>query len=74
MILPTKHISLSNSYLGAGMTILKALEKPMTPPQLWKAVSEEPNIANARRFYRTLDLLYILGAIDYSKSKIRRTT
>ena len=59
MILPTKHVSLQNSYLGAGMTLLKALDKPQTIAQLWKSVCRSTNIANARRFYKVLDLLYM---------------
>lgn len=72
MILPTKHISLRNSYLGAGMTILKALNQPMTVTQLWNAVGTSPNVANARRFYKVLDLLYMMGTIKFSHSKLER--
>ena len=72
MILPTKHISLENSYVGAGMTVLKALDRPQTPMQLWESVCRRPNIANVQRFYKVLDLLYMLGVVSFSKSKIQR--
>ena len=72
MILPTKHVSLQNSYLGAGMTLLKALDKPQTIAQLWKSVCRSSNIANTRRFYKVLDLLFMMGVVNYSKSKIQR--
>ena len=71
MILPTKHVSLQNSYLGAGMTLLRALDRPQTVMQLWKSVCRNSNIANAQRFYKVLDLLYMMGVISYSKSKIQ---
>ena len=70
MVLPTKHISLENCYLGAGMTVLKELEKPLTVEKLWKRVRDKQNIVTARRFYNTLDLLYILGLVDLEKDKI----
>ena len=73
MILPTKHISLTNSYLGSGMTVLQALSAPMSVNKLWKAVGFKANIANPRRFYFTLDLLYMLGAIELKDGKIQRT-
>ena len=72
MILPTKHISLKNSYIGAGMTVLRALDRPKTLMQLWESVCRSPNIANVQRFYKVLDLLYMLGVISFSKSKIQR--
>ena len=72
MILPTKHVSLENSYLGGGMTVLKALDRPQTLVQLWKSVCRSPNVANTHRFYKILDLLYMLGVVNFSKSKIQR--
>lgn len=72
MVLPTKHISLRNSYLGAGVTVLRVIKRPITVDRLWLAVRHEPNVANSHRFYHTLDLLFMLGAIVFVDSKIRR--
>lgn len=72
MILPTKHISLQNSYLGCGKTILERLDRPMTVNKLWESVRQQPNIATAKRFYRTLDLLFMLDLIRFSNCKLHR--
>lgn len=72
MILPSKHISLQNSYLGAGKVVLEALTRPSSVDALWKKVVSKPGIANTRRFYLTLDLLYMMGVIEYQNGKIRR--
>lgn len=72
MILPTKHISLQNSYLGCGKTLLEKLERPMTVTKLWEIVRSQPNIATAQRFYRTLDFLFMLDLIKFSNHKLHR--
>jgi len=72
MILPTKHISLHNSYLGVGRTVLSALDCPMTVRQLWKKVGSEENVSSSRRFFRALDFLYAIGAIDLMHGKLQR--
>lgn len=72
MILPTKHISMRNSYLGCGKTILERLERPMTVNKLWESVRQQSNIATAQRFYRTLDFLFMLDLIGFSNCKLHR--
>lgn len=64
MILPTKHISINNSFLGLGGTILVHLEKSKIITALWNEVSKKPEFASFERFILTLDLLYIIGAIE----------
>lgn len=72
MILPTKHISIKNSMLGVGGIILEYLNCPKTVTALWNEVSEIPEIANFKKFTLTLDLLYIIGAIEIEEGLLRR--
>lgn len=64
MILPTKHIPLDRSLLGAGAVLLQLLETPQTPTAIWDLARHAPEIAAYGRFVLTLDFLYAVGAIE----------
>ena len=72
IILPTKHISISSSLLGVGAIILVHLYQPRTISSLWNAVSTMPGVATFERFVLTLDLLYIIGAVEIDEGLLRR--
>jgi len=64
MILPTKHVSLDKSLLGAGAFLLSRIDEPATTTGLWSIVKEAYCIESYGRFILTLDFLYAIGAID----------
>jgi hypothetical protein len=72
MILPTKHISTRNSLLGVGAKILEQMYYPRTVTSLWNAVSTMPEVATFERFVLTLDLLYMIGAVEMDEGLLRR--
>ena len=72
MILPTKHITIENSYLGVGALILSELVRPQTASTLWENVRERPEIATFERFTLSLDMLFMMNVIEYRNDKIRR--
>lgn len=72
MILPTKHISTRNSLLGVGAIIIEHLYYPRTVSSLWNAVSNMSEVATFERFVLTLDLLYIIGAIEINEGLLCR--
>lgn len=72
MILPTKHLELSDSLLGGGSTILSHLSKSSTISSLWEKVRKEPDINNFKRFTLILDFLFAIGAIELSENMIRK--
>jgi hypothetical protein len=72
MILPTKHISTRNSLLGVGATILEHMYYPRTVTSLWNAVSNVPEVATFERFVLTLDLLYMIGAVEIDEGLLHR--
>lgn len=72
MILPTKHIPLDQSLIGAGAVILQLIHRPISVSRLWVKVREVSSIGNFERFILTLDMLHIIGAIELENNKIKR--
>ncbi len=72
MILPTKHISINNCFLGLGGVILVHLNEPKTVTALWNEVSKKPEFATFERFILTLDLLYMIGAIQLEEGLLHK--
>jgi len=72
MILPTKHLSVQESFLGSGAAILKELSKPQTVSRLWDQVRNNPIVGNFGRFSLTLTFLFAIDAIEFSDLLIKR--
>ncbi|MBU1627129.1 hypothetical protein KKB18_07140 [bacterium] len=72
MILPTKHIKISNSLLNVGATLLRYIEEPQTVTSLWNETRILPEINTFERFTLGLDFLFILGIIDFKDGLLRR--
>ncbi len=70
MILPTKNISQDRALLTVGARILALMDQPLTVSALWDAVLRQSNpskkafILHYDAFVLTLDLLYMMGALD----------
>lgn len=82
MILPSKHIKISESLLGLGAFILRDIRKePLTIDQIWFKVNKQ-NVSKKAMAYHgfdnvilALNYLYIIGAIDInSEDKIYNAT
>jgi len=73
MIMPKKHITLSESYLGLGAYVLDVLSAPMTVDSCWSKILSYINKGKISKkhsfnnFILTLDLLYALSAIDLNQ-------
>lgn len=72
MILPTKHVSLDKSLLGAGARVLSILTEPMTPTGIWEKTKHASEIGTYGRFLLTLDFLYAMRAIELADGLIVR--
>ena len=72
MILPTKHIRLSNSLLNVGATLLRYMNEPRTVTSLWNEMRISPEIKTFERFTLGLDLLFIMGVMDFQDGLLRR--
>ena len=64
MIMPTKHVPLDNSFLGAGAVVLSLLSTPITVTEAWEKVKSLPEIGSYSRFILVLDLLYAINTIE----------
>ena len=71
MILPSKHIRLSESYLGMGGFLLSMLKTPMTIDDIWNRLQKErdfcpPYFSNLSidDIVLSLNLLFAIGAIS----------
>ncbi len=64
MILPDKNLSLYNSLLGSGSSVLKELARPQPVSTLWDRIKKYDNVNNFEKFVLTLDLLYLLGLVN----------
>jgi len=65
MILPDKHIRLSNSLISLGATLLRNITGKQTVSLLWDKVRLLPDVKTFERFTLGLDMLYILGIIEF---------
>jgi len=72
MILPTKHISVENSLISISSVILNELKQPQTISNLWETIRSLPGIGTFERFSLALDLLYLMGAVNYKEGLIGR--
>lgn len=70
MILPQKHIKLSESYFGFGGFLLQFIDKPIAIDTLWDSfqevndTAEFPTYHSFDSFLLTINYLYIIGAIN----------
>ncbi len=72
MILPTKHIKLSNSLLGLGATLLKNIDGTQTVSLLWDKSRILPDVKTFERFTLGLDLLFMLDVVDFKDGLIKK--
>jgi hypothetical protein len=79
MILPTKHLRPERALLTVGADMLRCLREPMTVSRLWDEIrtprGERTRSAapiNYDSFVLALDLLYMLGAVEFERGLIRK--
>ena len=72
MILPTKHVNVSQSLLGLGAKVLKQLDRPATLSRLWEKLRVVDEVPSYQRFLLALDLLYACDALELHSGLIRR--
>ncbi|NTV45770.1 MAG: hypothetical protein HGB11_04450 [Chlorobiales bacterium] len=79
MILPTKHLSQERALLTIGARLLKYLGQPRTVSSLWEEFTgsfvtsdKKQSALRYDTYVLTLDLLYLIGAIDFKDGLIIR--
>lgn len=73
MILPTKHVSQQSSLLGLGAMLLRLLDEPRTVTALWERARSLAALGTWGRFVLALDLLFLIGAIEFEDGLVRRS-
>ena len=77
MILPTKGIPPRKALLTLGGEVLRALDETKTVSRLWddfRKQSDQSEEVTFDWFILGLDLLFLLGAIEMERGRLRRTT
>jgi len=72
MIIPNKHLKLSNSLLGTGSILLKHLDEKQTVTSLWGRVRSLPEIRSFERFTLVLDFLFLVGIVRFENGLLKR--
>jgi hypothetical protein len=75
MLLPTKRLAPDRSVLGIGARVLHMLDEPKTVSRLWSEFKRDWNHSlkiTYDWFVLALDLLYVIGAVDIERGRIRR--
>lgn len=73
MIVPTKHLRPQDSLLASGGVVLKVLRQPCSISDLWAQLRDDSTVASFERLVLTLDLLFVLGAIEYTDGVLARS-
>lgn len=81
MILPSKHIRLSESLLGLGGVLLTITKEPVTVDDIWFKYSQINNSKNKFPAYHNFDnvilalnYLFLIGAIEINNGKIKNVS
>jgi hypothetical protein len=78
MILPTKHIRPDRALLSVGGDLLMYLREPLTVSRLWDEIRRDRDTSgdaapiNYDWFVLALDLLYIVGAVEFDRGVVRK--
>lgn len=72
MILPSKHVSETQTLLGIGAHLLRQLDSPHTVTSIWEKIRFHREVGNYERFVLALDMLYIAHAIQIKDGMIER--
>jgi len=74
MILPTKHIKLSNSLIGVGAALLPYIGESRTITSLWNITRTLEAVKTFERFTLGLDLLFLMDLVEFKEGLLRRVT
>jgi hypothetical protein len=79
MILPSKHLSQDRALLTVGAQILPRISQPRTVSSLWEELTRDTtkkqhsSLLRYDAFVLTLDLLFLIGAIQLRDGLLTRT-
>jgi hypothetical protein len=71
MLLPTKHLPLDRSVLGAAAIVLREFGEDPTVSELWDSVLAA-GVPTFDLYVSALDLLFLLGLLDHTDGRLIR--
>lgn len=74
MILPNKYIKEHEALIGVGSILLNHLSGEKALSDLWESVKKVSSVGNFERFVLGLDLLFVLGLVEFRNNKIIKVT
>tara|TARA_R110001599_G_scaffold67867_4_gene191402 strand:+ start:30315 stop:30542 length:228 start_codon:yes stop_codon:yes gene_type:complete len=72
MIMPNKYLREDEALIGFGSVVLMHISIERSLSDLWEDVKNFESIGNFERFILVLDMLFLLGLIEFEKNKIKR--
>jgi hypothetical protein len=72
MIMPNKYLREDEALLGLGAVVLKYLGTDRSMSDLWEDVKIIESVGNFERFVLVLDMLFLLGLIEFKEQKLKR--
>ena len=76
MILPTKGIRPNRALIALGAEVLSLLTEPKTVSRIWddfRKKNEQSLEVTFDWFVLGLDLLFLIGAVDFERGRIKKT-
>ena len=70
MIMPNKYVQEDKALIGSGAILLSRLTSGQKLSDLWDNIKNSTHINNFERFILTLDLLYLLGLVEFENNTI----
>jgi hypothetical protein len=80
MILPTKGIEPDRALLAIGGRVLQLLDTPKTVSRIWEEIRRGRKESHVDTnlsfdwFILSLDLLYVIGAIEFTRGKLEKVS
>lgn len=72
MIMPTKYLREDEALIGVSAKLLPLFENASNLSALWESAKKIDAVGNFERFILALDLLYLLGLVDFRDNEIVR--
>lgn len=72
MIMPSKYLREDEALIGVSAELLKLIGENSNLSMLWETAKKNNAVGNFERFILSLDLLYLMGLIDFYNNKIIR--
>lgn len=71
-LLPDKQLHIEDSLIGKSARVLALLDHSVSINDLWERCREHEFVRSFEHFIHALDLLFLLGAVEYRNGLVER--